>query len=67
MFARYIEYHESGDDLECRTEIDEIRYERARQLSELVSDAAPFRERIRKDIEQARSQLRLDPAFELPL
>jgi len=67
MFARYIDYHESGEDLEWRTEIDEIRYDRARQLSELVSDGAPFRERIRKDIEQARSQLRLDHAVELPL
>jgi hypothetical protein len=67
MISRYIDYHESGEDLEWQTEIDEIRYDRARQLKELVSDAGSFRERIRKDIEQARSKLRLDPDVELPL
>jgi len=66
MFARYIDYHESGKELEWRTEIDEIRYDRARQLSELVSEPASFRERVRQDIKQARSQLRLDPDIGLP-
>jgi hypothetical protein len=66
MFARYIAYHESGEDLEWRTEIDEMRYDRAQQLSELLSDVASFRERIRRDIEHARSQLLLGPDVELP-
>ena len=53
-------------ELEWRTEIDEIRYKRVRLLSDLVPDRARFCERIRQDVEQARTQLRLDSAVELP-
>jgi hypothetical protein len=66
MFTRCIDYFESGEESEWRTEIDEIEYERTRLLSELVLDRARFRERIRDDVKQARAALKLDPDAELP-
>jgi hypothetical protein len=66
MFRRCIDYFESGEELEWRTETDEIDYERTRLLSELVPDGARFRERIRDDVRQARAALKLDPNAELP-
>jgi hypothetical protein len=66
MFRRCIDYFESGEELEWRTETDEIDYERTRLLSELVPDRARFRERIRDDVRQTRAAFKLDPNAELP-
>jgi hypothetical protein len=66
MFARYVDFHESGEDLEWRTEIDDLRYRRALALSELVVDRERFRERIREDVDQARAMLKLEADVELP-
>jgi hypothetical protein len=65
MFSGYIEYFESGEELEWQTEIDEARYERMRVLSELVADGDRFRAQIREDVRAARSHLKLDPDAEL--
>jgi hypothetical protein len=66
MFARYIDWFESDDDLECRTEDDEALYDRARFLSELVPDRPRFAEQIRRDVGEARAQLKLGTDVALP-
>ncbi len=66
MFARSIDYFESGEESEWRTDNDQALYDRVRSLSEVVHDRARFRRRIRDDVKQARTQLKLDPDIELP-
>ena len=38
MFNRYVGWFESDEESEWRTKVDEARYHRARQLSDLVAD-----------------------------
>ena len=53
--------------IRVRTEVDEMRYRRARQLSDLVADRRGFSDQIRADVRKARALLKLDPDVELPL
>jgi hypothetical protein len=66
MFSRYVGWFESDEESEWRTEVDEARYHRARQLRDLVGDRRAFNELIREDVRKARAQLKLDPDVELP-
>jgi hypothetical protein len=66
MFSRYVGWFESDEESEWRTEIDEMRYHRARQLGDLVADRRGFSDQIRADVREARAQLKLDPDVELP-
>ena len=60
MFARYVAWFESDDEMEWRTEIDDQRYTRASHLSDLVADRHAFRNR------DLRERIHLDPEVELP-
>ena len=66
MFARYIEWFESDEALEWRTEADEGRYDRARALVALVSDRSSFAKQIRRDVRDARDKLKLGTDVALP-
>jgi hypothetical protein len=66
MFRRYVGWFESDEESEWRTEVDEARYHRACQLSDLVADRRGFSDQIRADVTEARAQLKLDPDVELP-
>ena len=66
MFARYVAWFESDDEMEWRTEIDDQRYKRASHLSDLVADRQAFRDLIRMNIRERRERIQLDPEVELP-
>ena len=66
MFDRYIGWFESDEDAEWRSDDDAPLYERARMLRDLASDASAFRDRIRADVKQTRTLLKLGPDIELP-
>jgi hypothetical protein len=66
MFVRYVDWFESDEELEWRTEEDEALYDRARFLSELVPDGPRFAEQIRRDVSEAREKLKLGTDVALP-
>lgn len=66
MFGLFVGWFESDEESEWRTEVDEERYHRARQLSDLVADSRAFSELIGEDVRKARAQLKLEPDVELP-
>jgi hypothetical protein len=66
MFDRYISWFESGEEAEWRSDDDEALYERARMLRDLAPDTNAFRNRIRADVKETRTLLKLDPDLELP-
>ena len=66
MFRRYIEWFESDEELEWRTDVDEARYDRVRSLIELVPDRSRFAKQIRSDVADKRQQLKLATDAALP-
>ncbi len=66
MFDRYISWFESGEEAEWRSDDDEPLYERARMLRDLAPDTSAFRKRIRADVKETRTLLKLNPDVELP-
>jgi hypothetical protein len=61
MFDRYIAWFESGEEAEWRSDDDEPLYERARMLRDLTTNASAFRDRIRADVQETRTLLKLEP------
>jgi hypothetical protein len=66
VFAEYMEWFESDEDLEWRTEVDEEDYDRAKRLSDLAAEQPRLREQIRQDVKDARTQLKLASDMDLP-
>jgi hypothetical protein len=66
IFERYVQFFESGQEAEWRTDDDEVAYERARTLRDLAPTTNSFRDLIRGDVQAARALLKLDPCVELP-
>jgi hypothetical protein len=66
MFDRYIRWFKSGEEAEWRSDDDEPLYERATMLRDLAGDTSAFRDRIRADVQETRTLLKLDLDPELP-
>ena len=66
MFARYLAWFESDEELEWRNDHDEATYKRVQLLSALTQDLPAFRQRIREDVYEGRARLKLPQEVELP-
>jgi hypothetical protein len=66
MLDRFITWFESGEEAEWRSDDDAPLYDRARLLRDLASDTQAFRERIRADVRETRTLLKLEPHVQLP-
>jgi hypothetical protein len=66
VFAEYIDWFESDQELEWRTEFDEEDYDRVKRLSDLAADQPRVREQIIEDLLDARAQLMLSSDMHVP-
>ena len=66
MFERYLRWFESGEEAEWRSSDEDVVYNRVWALRDLVADVSAFRDRIRADVGQTRTMLKLETNRELP-